>query len=156
MALCQVAWGSKSFFAKTCIQSIPSLDANTWKSYKFSKLEMQFLWMSHEINAIALNDTFGRWECLQYRMCPQSAPNWDLHWFCMLRIIQVILYLGISLDSSCNVAMRAWRFLSGSIMRRTFFFKNSLYISNCRHVWWGYWPVNTHIIVLMKAIYWYW
>ena len=34
------------------------------KTCKFSKLEMQFFWMSHEINLIALNITFRRWACL--------------------------------------------------------------------------------------------
>ena len=43
----------------------------------------------------------------------------------MLQIILVIWYQGISLDSSCNTALRAWRFFSDIIMNQTLCFKKS-------------------------------
>ena len=66
MTQCQVTQGSKSFFAKMTTEYSP---INTWKTCKFSKLEMQFLWMSHEINLMALNITFRRWVCLISNEC---------------------------------------------------------------------------------------
>ena len=49
--------------------------------------------------------------------CVEKKDSHRLH---ILRIILVIWRWGINLNSSCNATSRAWRFLSASIMCRTF------------------------------------
>ena len=91
MAQCQVTQGSKSFFAKLTTEY--SL-INTCKTWKFSKLEMQFFWISHEINLIALSITFEDENAFISNECVPS------HRFRILLWIQVIWCWGISINIS--------------------------------------------------------
>ena len=64
-----------------------------------------------------------------------SIFEWPLKTgFTVLRIILGIWYIGISLDSSCNAALRVWKPLCASIMRRTLCPNMSFHKFICRHV----------------------
>ena len=119
---------------------------NTLISYKFSNLEMQFLWMSHEINLISLNITFRRWECLQQLVCPGPAsgklwlaPVWH------------------TLNNSFDLVQRDQHLLQNCIeglgVSWCHFYaldplsKDVTDMLKCRHVW----PVNTHNIIFADS-----
>ena len=60
----------KVIFRKKWLQSIPSWTHE--KHVSFQNLKCHSFGRSHEINLIALNITFPRWECLHHNECVSS------------------------------------------------------------------------------------
>ena len=124
---------------------------NAWKTCKFSNFEMQFPWMWHKINVIALTshfedeNAFISNECVpsQRQIRTSTGSTYSEYWW-------------FGAEGSASISPVTLRWEAGGFLMPLLCVGPSVkkchrHVKTSRHVWWANWLVNAHNIVFADS-----